>query len=685
MRRLLPRRGRLRDTLSLVLLCCSLVLVADVSTTTAAGQGATQATARPMTVDDLLGLVRVGNVLVSPDGTQVFYSLSELDWDENQRRTRYFMVPFSGGEARPYIGDAGGRSFRFAPDGRLTFIRNVDDEAQVFGLPTDGGEARQLTRHKGGIGGYRWAPDGSAIFFSADEQRSEEEQRQHDLGLDPVFVDEAPNGKHEERFRNLWVHDIAADEETRLTDEDFRVDAFDVSPDGQRVVLSARPDSRRNYPFMSELYLYERASGQLTRLTDNRSAERNPLWAPDGNSFLYRAPSDVDFDLRNGYFWIMDVASGQARRLDGQDQGEVGNVAWTTDGRGILFNESRGTDTNLYRLDVGTDEVSPLTDRRGTLRALAYSADRERAVFSYGNFTTPADLWSVSLSDGDPIRLTDANPAIGTTIAVADGELLNWSGKGGMQIEGVFMNSLAHQPGERQPLVVDIHGGPAAAATNGFNPEFQVLAGLGYAILAPNARGSSGYGDELLRGLMGEVGDGELIDMMTGVDYAIDNRDVDPERLGVRGWSWGGVATGYTITQTDRFKAASVGAMVSNWAGETGPGFNFDVTLWYIGGTHWDNPEEWAKRSAITHVKNVTTPTIIFHGGRDETSSVGQSLVFFTALRDIGKAPVRYIKFPRQGHGIEEPRLARVQLVEEFRWLKKYIEGIDWEPWEMPK
>ena len=679
----LPCRAQRKTVNSVLVLLSISLVVAGVGSKRASAQ---QANSRTMTVDDLLRVAGLGNVLISPDGRQVFYSISDLDRDENKRRTRYFMVPFSGGEPRPYVGDAGGRSFLFSPDGSLlTFLRKLDEEEQVFGLPTSGGEARQLTRHKGGIAGYRWEPEGSAIFFSAAETRGDEEQREHDLGLDPVFVDEAPNGKHAARFRNLWVHDTATDKASRLTDEELIIGAFDVSPDGQRVILSARRDTRTNTPFLSELYLYERGSGKLTRLTQNRASESNPLWAPDGKSFLYRAPSDVEPDLRNGYFWVMDVASGQSRRLDAQNQGRVSNVAWTRDGRGILFNETRGADTNLYRLDVASDQVSPLTRRPGQMQALAYSADRERVVFSYQNFTTPADLWAEGVSGGEPIRLTDANPTIGRTIAVADGQLLKWSGKGGMQIEGVYMNSLAHRRGQRQPLIVHIHGGPAGTVTNRFVPEFQVLAGLGYAILAPNVRGSSGYGDEVLRGLMGEVGDGEFIDMIHGVDYAIEHHDVDPDRLGVRGWSWGGVASGFTITQTARFKAASVGAGVSNWAAETGPGFNYDVSLWYIGGTPWDNPEEWAKRSAITHVKNVTTPTIIFHGARDETSSVGQSLMFFTALRDIGKAPVRYIKFPRQGHGIEEPRLKRVHLIEEIRWFKKYIEGSEWEPRSLPE
>jgi dipeptidyl aminopeptidase/acylaminoacyl peptidase len=474
--RFVPSPIRRRTLSRAVCLSCLSLVLAGISP---AGLDARQGAMRPMTVDDALRLGRLADVLISPDGTQVFYSVSELDWDKNRRRSRYYMVPFSGGEAREYIGDSGGRSFRFSPDGRrLTFIRSVDDEPQVFELPTGGGEARQLTRHTGGIAGYRWAPDSSAIFFSAEEPRSEEEQREHDLGLDPIFVDEAPNGKNEARFSNLWVHDIESKAETRLTDEAFIVGAFDVSPDAQRVVFTARPDTRTNYPFLSELYLYERTSGTLTALTDNLAPERGPLWAPDGHSLLYRAPSDSDFQLRSGYFWIMDVASGRTRRLDGQNQGEVDNVAWTADGRGILFNETRGTDTNLYRLDVGSGGVMALTRRRGRMRSLAYSADRERVVFSYENFTTPADLFAVEISGGGSIRLTDVNPTVGTTIAVTDGELLTWSGKGGLQIEGVFMDSLAHQRGEPQPLIVHIHGGPAAAVTNRFSPEFQILAGL---------------------------------------------------------------------------------------------------------------------------------------------------------------------------------------------------------------
>jgi dipeptidyl aminopeptidase/acylaminoacyl peptidase len=159
---------------------------------------------------------------------------------------------------------------------------------------------------------------------------------------------------------------------------------------------------------------------------------------------------------------------------------------------------------------------------------------------------------------------------------------------------------------------------------------------------------------------------------MTGVDHVVEAGYVDPNKMGVAGWSWGGVSAGWVITQTNRFKAASVGAGVSNWIGESGPGFNWDISNWYICGKHWTNREEWRARSAINFVERVDTPTLFLHGAKDQTSSTNQSMVYFDALQERG-VPTRFIKFPRQGHGIREPRLARVRMVEEIRWMQKYI------------
>lgn len=652
----------------------------------------TLAAKRPMTVDDQLNIVKVGDVRISPNGKQIFYSKTELVWEENDYKSTYYMASAKDGKATQYIGEAGGQDFQFSPDGQyLTMMREVDEAPQIFIMPTLGGEAVQLTHHRGAINSYKWAPDASKIIFSADEPRSEEEEKEHKLGADPVFVDEAPNGKEEARFSNLWSFDLKTKKEARLSEANFIVTEFDISQDGNRIILVGAPDNRTNYGHLSELYLLEADSKKMTRLTHNEAWESDLVWAPDGKTFAYRASSDTDFALRSGYFWIMNPETGSNRKLEGQNQGSISyvsdnEIAWTEDGKYLLYTEQQRTHSNLYKLNIKTDKASAISKFPGIVTNVRFSKDRKQVVYGYENITTPRDLY-VSEIGREPItslsqavRLTDVNPWVREELLLSSGEALRWAGKDGLEIEGWFVPALNHS-GDKMPLILQIHGGPAYATVNNFFIDYQILAGLGYAVLSPNYRASTGYGDEVLRGLMGEVGDGEYIDQMNGVDYVIANKNIDPDRMGIKGRSWGGVSTSYAITKTQRFKAASIGAMVGNWAAETGPGFSFDVGLWYIGGTPWDNPEEWAKRSSITHVKNITTPSIIFHGGEDTTSSVGQSLMFFTAMRDIGKAPVRYIKFPRQGHNNHEPRLIRIRQIEEFKWYKKYIDGEDWQPW----
>jgi dipeptidyl aminopeptidase/acylaminoacyl peptidase len=638
-----------------------------------------------MTTDDALDMIRLDDVLLSPDGEKAFYSEEHLNWDKNKFEKKYFMVPSKGGTALQFVGETGGEDFRFSPDGKyLSLIREVEEEKQLFLLPIAGGEAHQLTRHKGGIESYEWDGVAQRVFFVAKKRWNEEKEEEWKKGADAIFVDEGPNGKSSGRWTNLWMYSLETKEEERLTNEEFIIGDFDVSPDGNRVVFTARRENRRNYPHLSELYIVDVRDRRATRLTKNRAPENKPLWGPDGMVFAYHAPDDREFKLTNGFLWIMDPDTGETRRLRGQGQGEIDHLAWMPDGKSVVFNEVQGSNTNLYRLDLATDTITPLTSGRGTLRALAFSKDHSRMVYSFSDFDTPPDLYASDLSGRDPVRLTNANPWIEEQISLARGQVLRWQSTDGTEVEGVFLLPADHKEGTRIPLVLHVHGGPSGYWANEFETPFHIFAGLGYASLGPNVRGSSGYGDELLRGLTGDVGGGEFEDLMSGVDHVIDLGFIDPERMAVRGWSWGGVLSSWVVTHTDRFKAASIGAMVGSWIAESGPGFNFDVTLWYIGGTHWDNPEEWRRHSSLTYVKHVTTPTLLLHGAADTTSSTNQSMMFFTALRDRG-VPTRFIKFPRQEHSIKEPRMQRIRSVEEISWIQKYVLGEEWKPWVRQK
>ncbi len=634
-----------------------------------------------MTTDDGLDMVRVGGAVISPDGSWVLYSRSELDWAENERKTTWWRVDADGGEPYRYIGENGGSSFSFSSDGgRLAFTRTVDQKRQIFIMRTSGGEARQLSKHETSVSGFEWVEDGSALVFVADEARDEEEKKQHEAGFDAVFVDEGPNGQTEGAWRNLWWIDVASGEERRLTEIDQRVGSFAVTSDGARVAFTARSENRRNQQYLSEIFLLDVESGDVRQLTDNRAPEGRLQWAPDDRRLAYTARSDGEWELLLDKPWVMDTETGDRRMISAAFEGNLGSFVWTPDGESLLFGALQRTDRNLYRLDVESGEVTRITDAAGQLSPASFSRDRTRMAYTLEDFDTPPDIW-IGTTDGAPgTRLTEANPWIETDIALASAEVIRWRSRDGLEVEGVLMHPAEARVGPG-PLILHIHGGPAGVFTNRFSTQNHVWAGLGYAQLMPNVRGSSGYTDELLRGNMRDIGGGDFDDLMTGVDHVVQLGVAHPDSLAVRGWSYGGILGGWTITQTDRFRAASVGAMVSDWTSEYGPGFNHDVRLWYIGGTPWENPEGYRQKSTLTHVANVTTPTLILHGDNDRTDTEPQSMMFFQALKDLGRT-VRYIRFPREPHGFREPRHQRTRDVEEIRWIQRHVRGLEWTAWE---
>ena len=636
---------------------------------------------RAMTTDDGLDMVRVGDAMISPDGSWVLFSKSELNWEENERETTWWRVSAEGGEPYRYIGDDGGGNFQFSPDGsRLAFIRSVDDESQLFLLPTTGGEAVQLTEHETSISSYAWSEDGSQIIFVAPEPTADEEEKAREAGYDAIFVDEGPNGQQSGNWNNLWLIEVESGVERRLTDNDHRIGSFSVAPSGDRILFTSRTENRRNQQNRSEIQLLEVATGTMLQLTDNSAPEGRLSWAPDGSSFAYTARTDGEWELLLDKIWVMDLDGGSRRIVSGAFDGNIGNFVWAPDASAILFSGLHGTNNNLYRINLGSDSVEQITSSVGSLAPSSFSRDRAKMAYVFQDFDTPADIW-VGLTDGtDAVRLTDVNPTITEEIVLGQGEVIRWESRDGTEIEGILMLPAEYQSSPL-PLLLHIHGGPAGVFRNSFSASNHVWAGLGYAQLFPNVRGSSGYDDDLLRGNLYDIGSGDYEDLMTGVDELISRGIADPNKLGLRGWSYGGILGGWTITQTDRFKGASVGAMVSDWTSEYGPGFNHDVRLWYIGGTPWDNPDEWRERSALTHVANVTTPTLILHGINDRTDTEPQSMMFFQALKDQGKI-TRYIRFPREPHGFREPRHQRTRDVEEIRWIQKHVRNIEWTPWE---
>ena len=292
-------------------------------------------TKRPMTVDDGLKMKRIKDIIMSPNGDSVLYTVNSLNWAKNTFDSETFMYRESDQSTHRFIGEAGGEQFRFSPDGKhLAFLRESDSgdnklkgdkrgKSQLFVMPTSGGEASQLTDHKGGISDFQWKPSGNGFIFLADDTGKEDAEKERELGDDSYYVDMAPNGKHASRYTNFWSIGLIEKKEEQLSKLELVVGDFDVSPDGGRIVFDARPDARTNHPEEAELYLYSVKQQVATRLTNNAAPESNAIWSPDGEYIAYRAPDDKTFELRTGYFWVMKPESKKTRRLDGQSTGEL--------------------------------------------------------------------------------------------------------------------------------------------------------------------------------------------------------------------------------------------------------------------------------------------------------------------------------------------------------------------------
>ena len=632
------------------------------------------------TVDDIMNMVGVTNPEISPDGKWILYSRSEMDWKANKRNTNLWMLSTETKETYQFTSGEPATQPAWSPDGKwVAFISAREKENKdrvIYVIRTSGGEAVKLFDHKDGISSFKWSPDGKHIFFLANDQKDDASKKSEKDGDDGIFVDEGPNGQSRGQWSNFWVYDMTAKKERQITKEKMIVGGFDVSPDASRIAFAARKENIRNGAHLGEVSVVDVASGTVTQLTNNQAPEGNVKWSPDGKSVSYVAPDDKTYELANGKLYLVDAQTKQYRKISGSHESGIQNYFWSKDGKHIYFSSQAHTNHEFFVLDVASGTTEQLTSKPGVLSVSSLSDDQTKAAATYSNPQQPGDIYLLDVKTNSVTQMTDANPQV-KGWALAQSEVIKWKSKDGLEVEGILYYPINYQSGKKAPFILNVHGGPAGVFSYGWGGLYQVYAGLGYASLSPNVRGSSGYSDALLRGNMHDLGGGDYQDLMTGVDYVIQKGVADPDHMGIKGWSYGGILSGWTITQTERFKAASVGAMVTDWASEYAMGFNHDIRLWYIGGTPWDNPDGYKKESSYSFINKVKTPTIILHGESDTTDTIGQSMMFYQGLKDRN-IPVRFIRFPREPHGFQEPHHQRIRDVEEISWMQKYVMGVDW-------
>ena len=648
---------------------------------------------RAMTVDDLIDLPQVSAPRISPDGRRVLYTLSELGkWKDNKRVTSIWMVDADGSNARRFLAHEKDRDAAWSPDGRFVAFLSTrdaasagrdgdkggdDDLPQIYVIPVDGGEATKLTDHKGKIRQFEWTKDGTAIVFTADRAKSDARKADEKAGDDAIYVDEGANGQERAEFSELWRIDVADKVERQITRDDrLLVEGFRVSPDARRIAVVYRRENERNGQYHAEVGIVEASNGELKPITHNNAPEQSVQWSPEGKLLSYLAPSDTSWELAEEKLFVVPAEGGDPRKVTGTFDGAIGQYSWAPDGQSIVFGATVRARGAAYRVAVSNGSLTRVAggDWSGRVESVSHDGARGAAVVSRPD--APGEVTVVDLVTGRLTPVTHVGRAIGE-FALAQFKPIAWKSKDGLDVEGMLWLPADYKAGTKLPLLLSVHGGPAGAWEVAFRGINNVYTGLGWAVLEPNVRGSSSYGDALLRGNTKDIGGGDYQDLMSGVDKLIADGIADPDHLAIRGWSYGGILGGWTLTQTTRFKAASLGAMVADWSSEYAMGFNHDVRLWYIGGTPWESADSYRRQSSYTHIAKVATPTLLLHGERDTTDTIGQSMMYYQGLKDRG-VPARFIRFPRELHGFKEPHHVRIRDTEEIAWLMKYARGIDW-------
>jgi dipeptidyl aminopeptidase/acylaminoacyl peptidase len=691
-----------------------------------AGSTPAQSARRPIQLDDWYGLKQVDGLAVSPDGRAAVFTVSEIDRVKDRRTSSLWRVAVAGGQPERLTQTGSVSSPRFSPDGRfLAFVSDryiaggpvlekAAEKGQVFLLPLTGGEAYPVTALPEGVDTLRWAPDSKRlVVVSRDAREGPEEaarpEGERDTAAPPIVLTRLQHkrdgsGWLDLRRRHLYVIELdnalEAPGRAVAVTKTLTAGPYDDgdpawAPEGGSIAFSSNrskdPDENDN----TDIWIVDAQGGEPRRLTTDPGSDDNPVFSPDGQRIAYvHMPEDPPI-YATPRVQVVPVSSsapgGSPRDVTGKlDRHVSGTPRWAGDGKSIytaLVDSGRtplvqvtldGARTTVYDGDISDFEIAG-----------------DHAVVTASTPTRPSEILAVPLAGGSQAvrALTRVNEDLLSKLDFEPAEEVHFKSADGTPIEGWVIKPPGFEDGSTTPkgrtttqgrttklypLILRIHGGPVGQYTDSFYFEHQYLASVGYVVLITNPRGSNGYGEAFCRAIFADWGNKDYQDVMAGVDHMLTTGYIDAKKLGVGGWSYGGIMTNYTITKTTRFAAATSGAgavdMFSNFGTD-------DLRLWWIRelGLPWRNLDLYRKLSPLMSIEKVTTPTLIMVGDRDYRVPLPQSEQLYVALRSLGK-PAALVVYPGQSHGISRPSYQIDRLRRYGLWYDKYILGKDVDP-----
>ncbi len=610
---------------------------------------------------------RVSGTAVSPDGSLVAYTVWKplMEGDKSEYLTHIRLVSADGKINRQVTrGERSCFSPQFSPDGKyLSFIsgRGSGGRHQIWLLPLEGGDAEQATAAPMNITSHAWSPDGARIAFTMTDPETprEEKNRREKRDMSVVGGDI--------KYSHLYTVDVepgltGVRNVRGLTAGAFHLNGFDWSPDGETIVFSCQATPSPDDWKTSALYTVSADSGAVGLLVDMAGSDVHPGCSPDGEWVAFLSDSgEPKWGMYYYYdLWIVPAGGGTPRKLTSDllcAQG--GMIGWSSDSREVYVRGVDRTSNRVFAVPISGGAPRSLTPGAGTASDASLGGKGAALAYVHQDSETPAEVYLVNPRSGIPRKLTDVHTDY-PRLPLGKTEVITWKSRDGLEIEGLLTYPVGYEKGKRYPLVLNVHGGPMGSfsetftAAGGIYP-IQAFAQEGYAFLRPNPRGSNGYGREFVLANYNDWGYGDYEDLMSGVDRVIAMGTAHPDSLCVMGWSYGGYMTSMIIARTNRFKAASVGAGVTNLMSFTGtadiPSFIPD----YFSGEYWDNPEAYRKHSPMFNIKGAATPTLILHGEQDRRVPLSQGQELYNALKRQ-ECPVEMVIYPRMAHSPSEPK-----------------------------
>lgn len=627
----------------------------------------------PVVPGALFQLRMPNDVHMSPDGTRLAFVISEFVGEEEHRRNQIWGLSLSSTRARPtpLLRDLRSASApRWSPDSkRIAFIGVAEGERekpQLYIVDAEGGTPQRVCTMPNGVLDLEWSPDGKSIAFTSFE--GEEPER------DPIILN---LGRH----RRLWTIYPESSIPQPITSPELSVWEFVWSPDSSQFAIYYSTLPEENGWYGGQVGTVSAEGGAVRQLTLLDRQASNLAWHPDGKQLVYISGDWSDRCHGAGDLFLLDLDGNcEIRNLTPNVDYSVHWCGWLPGAQQLFFTAVKGLTYMLGVLDVGSGKVTILeNDFPVQWGKVSLGPDGASCVTIHSSQKEVQDVWYGKIVRGGEHphiswqRLTHLSAVFEATYALATSERISYTSIDGWKIDALFTHPLVRRFEGDPPLMVLVHGGPSSMWLDDASLFWtQLFASAGYAVFRPNVRGSWGRGVEFADAVVGDMGGKDFQDIMSGVEYLVTEGMVDPSRIGIAGWSYGGFMTAWAVTQTNRFRVAILGAGITDWSSFHSESKLSDWDRHFLGADMLDHPEVYRERSPLTYAGKVNTPTLILHGEKDTACPVNQAHAFYRALMDRGVA-VEAVIYPREGHGVRS-RPHMLDIEERIvHWLEKYL------------